>query len=89
MSKSKTLVGIIKKTKADTDNTIAALSLQARAWRICAIKATADPEAGKRDAQGLFLHTVPFVDGEFVTRYIDNNEAVAEAAGKASGVFAP
>lgn len=87
--KSETLVRIIRATKTDTDNTIAALRLQARAWRICAIKAIADGEVGKKDAQMLIFHTIPFVDGEFVERYLNENEALAETAGKSSGLFAP
>ncbi len=87
-ARTKALANIITRSKADTDNTIAALRLQARAWRICAIKATVDPGAGVKDAKALLMRTVPFVDGGFVTRYIVENEALAEAAGKVSGVFA-
>ena len=87
MSKVKTLARIIDHNKADTDNTIAALRLQARAWRLLAIIATADPKRATGLCQSLLFKTVPWVDGEYVSKFIAEHEADAEACGRMSGVF--
>jgi len=87
MSKAAKMADLLVHTQKDMRNTVAALSFQARAWRITAIIATDDPKRGKEMARWLLMQTVPFVNGEAVKKFIDENEKDAESAGYKSGVF--
>jgi hypothetical protein len=88
VSHARKLAKLYVHQKSDTDNTIAALRFQAMAWRIVAMIGTHDKEAAKKHAQWLLFQTVPFVNGPAVEQFIAENQDRAEAAGKASGVFA-
>lgn len=87
MSKTGALVRIIETNKKDTDEALTVLRLQAKAWRIAAIIATADQKRGKEFARWLFFKTTPFMDGDAVRAFIEEHQADAEKAGLASGVF--
>jgi hypothetical protein len=83
----KALVKIIKFDRADAEQTIKALRLQAKAWRILALIGIADQDAGRRYAQWLFFNTVPFVNGPAIEKFIAENEGLAETSGIKAGVF--
>jgi hypothetical protein len=87
VSKIKTLGRIIDSNKRDTDNTIAALRLQAQAWRQLAVIACADPKRATGLCQMLLFNTVPWVNGEYVGKFIKDHLADAEECGKRAGVF--
>lgn len=87
MSKARRIADVYFNEKRDAKERTECLALQARAWRIIAIIATAEPERGAKMAQWLLFHSVPFVDGEAVKKLIAENEQDAERCGKQSGVF--
>lgn len=84
---AKRLVKVHDRLKVDTDNTAQALRLQARAWRICALIGLADPVKGAQCARWLLFKTLPWVDGEAVSKFITDNQEAAEIAGRTAGVF--
>lgn len=84
---TKRFAQIIDNTKADADRTIAALRLQAKAWRILTMLALVDPKESALTAQWLLFKTVPWVDGDALTKFIDDNQALAEKCGLEAGVF--
>jgi hypothetical protein len=87
MSKTGVLARIIETNKKDTDESLTVLRLQAKAWRITALIATADSKKGVGLARWLFFKTTPFMDGDAVRGFIEEYEPEAEKAGIKSGVF--
>jgi hypothetical protein len=87
VSRIRTLAGLHDRLKSDTDNTIAALRLQAKAWRICALLGLVDSNRGAKLAQWLFFQTIPWVNAEALEKFIKENFDAAEVAGRSAGVF--
>jgi hypothetical protein len=83
----KQLAKNIEQERKDTTERLDGLRLQARAWRILALIALVDQEAGRKHAQWLFFNTLPWVNGEAVEKFIAENEKRAEACGIEAGVF--
>lgn len=88
MSHRKSLAVTIVAAKRDTDEAIAALRLQAMAWRLLAMIALVDQEKARQQAQWLLFRTVPFTDGAAVEQYIAENGGLAREYGIKAGVFA-
>lgn len=87
MGNARKLADLHDHMKADTNSTISALRLQAKAWRICALICLSDQTRGTKLIQWLLFKTVPWVDGESLTKFIDENYDAAETAGHSFGVF--
>jgi hypothetical protein len=87
MSRTAPLVRIIESNKKDTDEAITVLRLQSKAWRIVAMIAGHDQKRGVALSRWLFFKTTPFVDGDAVSKFIEEHTIEAEQAGTASGVF--
>ena len=64
-----------------------ALRLQAKAWRLLAIIATHDQKYAVQQARCLLFETLPFVNGESVSKFIADHQQMAEDYGRLSGVF--
>lgn len=84
----KTLVRHVQSTKRDTDERVAALRLQAMAWRQLVMIALVDQESARRQAQWLLFQTVPFTNGPVIEKWINENEALARECAIKSGVCA-
>jgi hypothetical protein len=87
MSRAKALAKLYDNQKADAANSYAALTYQAKAWRICALIGLADQQRGAKIAQWLLFKTVPWVDGEALEKFIEENQDSAAEAGRVAGVF--
>jgi hypothetical protein len=84
---TKQFVRTIKAERRDTMERLNALRMQAKAWRILAMIALVDTETARKQAQWLLFHTMPWVDGDAVEKYVLDNEARAETCGIEAGVF--
>ena len=84
---TKQLARIITAERRDATGTIDALRIQARAWRILTMIALVDQESARKTSQWLLFHTVPWVDGPAVEKFIAENQDRAEACGIEAGVF--
>ena len=80
MTITKRYARILDNTKIDNERTIAALKLQAQAWRLLTMIALVDQEKARKTARWLLFKTVPWVDGEALTKFIADNQVAAEEA---------
>lgn len=89
ISRRERFARLVDRERDDTKNSVDALRLQAKAWRALTLISLFDPERGRREAKALFMHSFPFVDGEYFRKFITEREALAEDCGIKAGVFAP
>lgn len=89
VSRSAAFATLVDNEKRTAKETAEALRMQARSWRQLAMIALADPERAKGLAQMLIMHTVPWVDGEWVSKFIAEHEQDAKDCGLRAGVFTP
>jgi hypothetical protein len=84
---ARTALRMSEKARNYDKETIAALTLQAKAWRLLAIIGLAEPEFARKTAQWLLFNTVPFVNGPALETFVAENQARAEECGIKAGVF--
>lgn len=80
------LARMIDNNEADSKERIAALKLQARAWRQVAMIALVDRDRAVGNAKWLMMVSVPYVDGEAVTKFVEDSDDYATACAREAGV---
>ncbi len=87
MSKAARLANIVVADRRDSDERIACLRLQARAWRQLAMIALVNQDYARGRAQWLMFQSVPFVNGAALEEFIEETKDMAEQAGVDAGVL--
>jgi hypothetical protein len=87
INKGERIGRLLDRERQDSKDSLEALRLQVKAWRLLAIIGIADPERGRREARWLIMHSYPWINADSFRSFIADREEEAQRLGIEAGIF--